>query len=448
VDCGTEHGIWVSAITDGTEVIEPLRDRLLGRYTIGEITNPKTGEIIASGNIMLGEEQVAQIIRAGIERVYVRSIFECKAKHGVCSHCYGSDLASGMTVNVGEAVGIIAAQSIGEPGTQLTMRTFHTGGVAGTDITQGLPRVEELFEARRPKHTAIISEIEGDVTITDVKRTRAITVTNADSGETSTYQSPYGVRILVSEGDHVTRGQPLTEGYMSPADITRINGLDAVYDYIIREIQRVYRSQSIAINDKHIEIIARQMTRKVKIEDPGDTFLLLGSLVDVNEFEEENEAVQRKIDAGDRTLRLAVSSPVLLGITKASLLTESFLSAASFQETTKVLTEAAIKGKVDHLRGLKENVIIGKLIPAGTGMERYRNIEIEKCETYEPNNNPFEAAAADMRATNLPAYDDERDAASRSFTDDLDNEHILDDEFDEMYGTNDDLDYDNGEEGE
>ena len=448
VDCGTQHGIWVSAITDGTEVIEPLRDRLLGRYTIGEIKNPKTGETIASGNTMLGEEQVALIVRAGIERVYVRSIFECRAKHGVCSHCYGSDLASGMTVNVGEAVGIIAAQSIGEPGTQLTMRTFHTGGVAGTDITQGLPRVEELFEARRPKHTAIISEIEGDVTIADVKRTRAITVTNADSSETATYQSPYGVRILVSEGDHVTRGQPLTEGYMSPSDITRINGLDAVYDYIIREIQRVYRSQSIAINDKHIEIIARQMTRKVKIEDPGDTFLLLGSLIDINEFEEENEAVQRRIDAGDRTLRLAVSTPVLLGITKASLLTESFLSAASFQETTKVLTEAAIKGKVDHLRGLKENVIIGKLIPAGTGMERYRNIEIEKCEPYEPNNNPFEAAASDMRATNLPAYDDERDATSRSFADDLDNEHILDEEFDEMYGTNDDLDYDDREETE
>ncbi len=443
IDCGTEHGIWVSAITEGTEVIEPLRDRLVGRYTVGDITHPQTGELIAANNTMLGEEQVAQIIKSGIERVLIRSVFECKTKHGICSHCYGSDLASGMTVNVGEAVGIIAAQSIGEPGTQLTMRTFHTGGVAGTDITQGLPRVEELFEARRPKHTAIISELEGDVTLSDVKRMRAITVTNADTGETATAQSPFGIRILVNEGDHVLRGQPLTEGYMSPADITRISGLDAVYDYIIREIQRVYRSQSIAINDKHIEIIARQMTRKVKIEDPGDTFLLLGSLIDVNEFEDENEAIQKRIDAGDRTLRLAVSSPVLLGITKASLLTESFLSAASFQETTKVLTEAAIKGKVDHLLGLKENVIIGKLIPAGTGMERYRNIQIDKCEPYEEGHNPFKIAAAKARAANLPVYDDEPSSANHSYSGDFDNEHVLDDEFDEMYGSGDDINYDN-----
>lgn len=448
IDCGTEHGIWVSAITDGTEVIEPLKDRLLGRYTVGEITNPKTGELIAQSNVMLTEDQVAQIIRAGIERVYIRSIFECKAKHGICSHCYGSDLASGMPVNVGEAVGIIAAQSIGEPGTQLTMRTFHTGGVAGTDITMGLPRVEELFEARRPKHTAIVSELDGDITIADVKRTRAITVTNPDSGETATYQSAYGIRILVNEGDHVKRGQPLTEGYMSPSDITRISGLDAVYDYIIREIQRVYRSQSIAINDKHIEIIARQMTRKVKVEDQGDTFLLLGSLIDINEFEEENEAVQKKIDAGDRTLRLAVSTPVLLGITKASLLTESFLSAASFQETTKVLTEAAIKGKVDHLRGLKENVIIGKLIPAGTGMERYRNIEIEKDNPYEQGNNPFANAVAGTRFSNLPSYEEERDTDKHLPVDDSDNEHILDDEFDEMYGADDDVDYNDSDDME
>ncbi len=444
VDCGTDRGIWVSAITDGSEVIEPLRDRLIGRYTAGQVVNPKTGQVIAEDNVMLSEEQVSQIIKAGIERVYIRSVFECKSKHGVCAHCYGSDLATGMPVNVGESVGIIAAQSIGEPGTQLTMRTFHTGGVAGTDITQGLPRVEELFEARRPKNTAIMSELDGVVSISDVKRTRAITVTNPETGETATYQSPYGVRILVSEGDTVTRGQPLTEGHLSPVDITRISGLEAIYDYIIREIQRVYRSQSIAINDKHIEIIVRQMTRKVKIEDPGDTYLLLGSLVDINEFEEENEAIQKRIDAGERTLRLAVCSPALQGITKASLLTESFLSAASFQETTKVLTEAAIKGKVDHLRGLKENVIIGKLIPAGTGMERYRNIQIERGEPYEPDNNPFVAAAAGMRMASLPSYEEEREAENRLLRVNYDDDHILDIDYDEMYDSDNDISYDDG----
>ena len=446
VDCGTDHGIWVSAITDGSEVIEPLRDRLLGRYTIGQVRHPETGEVLAEDNIMLTEEHVAVILKAGIDRVLIRSVFECKAKHGVCAHCYGADLATGNPVNVGESVGIIAAQSIGEPGTQLTMRTFHTGGVAGSDITQGLPRVEELFEARRPKSTAIISELDGVISISDVKRMRAITVTNPDTGETATYQSPYGVRILVNEGDTVTRGQPLTEGHLNPVDITRISGLDAVYDYIIREIQRVYRSQSIAINDKHIEIIARQMTRKVKIEDPGDTYLLLGSLVDVNEFEEENEAVQKRIDAGERTLRLAVASPALQGITKASLLTESFLSAASFQETTKVLTEAAIKGKVDHLRGLKENVIIGKLIPAGTGMERYRNVMVERGEFYEPGKNPFQNAYTEMRKMNLPVYDLDRDA-DKLMRDDFDNDHLMDIEFDDMYdddGDDDDISYDDG----
>ena len=439
-DCGTGHGIWVSAITDGSEVIEPLRDRILGRYTIEPVVDPNTGEVIAEGDIMLTEEHVAKILKAGIERVYIRSVFECKTKHGVCARCYGADLATGLPVNVGEAVGIIAAQSIGEPGTQLTMRTFHTGGVAGADITQGLPRVEELFEARRPKNMAIISELDGVVSISDVKRTRAITVTNPDTGEAATYQSPYGVRILVNEGDHVERGQPLTEGHLNPVDITRISGLDAVYDYIIREIQRVYRSQSIAINDKHIEIIARQMTRKVKIEDPGDTYLLLGSLVDINEFEEENEAIQKRIDAGERTLRLAVASPALQGITKASLLTESFLSAASFQETTKVLTEAAIKGKVDHLRGLKENVIIGKLIPAGTGMERYRNVEIERGEPYEQGQNPFVNAAAEMRKVNLPVYDAQRDSSGLMMHNDFDDDNLMDIEFDDTYDDGDDGD--------
>jgi DNA-directed RNA polymerase subunit beta' len=262
------------------------------------------------------------------------------------------------------------------------MRTFHTGGVAGSDITQGLPRVEELFEARRPKKTAVASEISGIVSLGEQKKMKAITVTN-DSGESATYTIPFGTRLNVTEGQFVSAGVPMTEGYMAPADILRISGLDAVYDYIIREVQRVYRMQSIGINDKHIEVIARQMTRKIRVDEPGDTDILTGSTVDVGDFNEENEKLQARIDAGERDLRLAVGSPVLLGITKASIQTNSFLSAASFQETTKVLTEAAIKGKVDHLLGLKENVLIGKLIPAGTGMERYRNVELEKVEPVE-----------------------------------------------------------------
>ena len=376
-NCGSTEGIWVSAIVDGKDTIEPFADRLLGRFPIGDIVHPETGEVIVPNDTMINEKQVKAIIDAGIEKAYVRTILRCKAKHGVCAHCYGADLASGKPVNVGESVGIIAAQSIGEPGTQLTMRTFHTGGVAGSDITNGLPRVEELFEARRPKKTATVSEVNGTVRIQDGKRARNIIITT-DEGEEKTYAIPYGIHILVGEGDIVGRGQALTEGNMSLADITKINGLDAVYDYIIREVQRVYRMQSVEINDKHIEVIARQMTRKVKIEDEGDTELLVGTVVDVNTFNAENEAIQARIDAGERDLRLAVCSPMLLGITKASLQTESFLSAASFQETTKVLTEAAIKGKVDNLMGLKENVLIGKLIPAGTGMERYRDVEIDK----------------------------------------------------------------------
>ncbi len=382
-NCGSTEGIWVSAIVDGKDTIEPFADRLLGRFPIGDIVHPETGEVIVPNDTMINEKQVKAIIAAGIEKAYVRTILRCKSKHGVCAHCYGADLASGKPVNVGESVGIIAAQSIGEPGTQLTMRTFHTGGVAGSDITNGLPRVEELFEARRPKKTATVSEVNGTVRIVDGKRARNIIITT-DEGEEKSYAIPYGIHILVAEGDIVGRGQALTEGNMSLADITKINGLDAVYDYIIREVQRVYRMQSVEINDKHIEVIARQMTRKVKIEDEGDTELLVGTVVDVNTFNAENEAIQARIDAGERDLRLAVASPMLLGITKASLQTESFLSAASFQETTKVLTEAAIKGKVDNLMGLKENVLIGKLIPAGTGMERYRDVEITKAEETAP----------------------------------------------------------------
>ena len=377
-DCGTRHGIWVSKIVDGNEVIEPLKDRLTGRFVIGDVIHPETGEVLAADNTMITDEQADAIVEAGIEKVLIRTILECKAKHGVCSHCYGADLASSNPVNVGEAVGIIAAQSIGEPGTQLTMRTFHTGGVAGADITQGLPRVEELFEARRPKKTAIVAEVGGVARITENKRIRTITVSAGGEVEDLAYQIPFGVRIVIEDGQVVTPGQPLTEGSICPTDILRINGLDAAYDYIIREVQKVYRLQSVEVNDKHIEVIARQMTRKTRVEDAGDTTLLAGSVVDLLELERENAAVQERIDAGEVELRLAIGSPVLLGITKAALLTDSFLSAASFQETTKVLTEAAIKGKVDNLLGLKENVIIGKLIPAGTGMECYRNIEVEK----------------------------------------------------------------------
>ena len=376
-DCGTRVGIWVSDVKDGNSVIEPLEDRLPGRYLIGDVVDKTTGEVIAHDGEFITPDTAKKIVASGAERVHVRSILKCKSKHGVCAHCYGSDMASGKTVSVGEAVGIIAAQSIGEPGTQLTMRTFHTGGIAGSDITQGLPRVEELFEARRPKKTATIAEVDGTVRIADAKKTRNVIVTTVE-GEETVYPIPFGTKILVSEGSYVSRGDAITEGNMSLADITRINGLDAVYDYIIREVQRVYRSQSIKINDKHIEVIARQMTRKVRIEDGGDTTLLTGSMADITEFVSENEEIERRIAAGERTLRPATATPVLLGITKAALQTDSFLSAASFQETTKVLTDAAIKGKVDNLLGLKENVIIGKLIPAGTGLACYRDVEVER----------------------------------------------------------------------
>ena len=373
-DCGDTHGEWVSDIMDGNELIEPLKDRLPGRYVIGDVVD-KDGNVIAKDGDMLTLKQVDQILAAGIDKVHIRSVLSCKLKHGICAHCYGSDLASGKTVSIGESVGIIAAQSIGETGTQLTMRTFHTGGIAGANITQGLPRVEELFEARRPKVTAVIAEITGICKITDVKNQKNITITAQDGQEVS-YSIPYGMHILVEDGDEAFKGMALTEGYMAPADILRISGLDAVYQYILREVQKVYRFQSIDINDKHIEVITRQMTRKCRVEDPGDTDMLTGTTMDIAEFDNENDLIRKRIDAGEITLRTATYSPMLLGITKASLMTESFLSAASFQETTKVLTEAAIKGKVDHLHGLKENVIIGKLIPAGTGMECYRNVEV------------------------------------------------------------------------
>jgi DNA-directed RNA polymerase subunit beta' len=408
-NCGTAEGIWVRDIIDGTDIIEKFEDRIFGRYTIDPVVHPATGEVLVEGDTLLLQPEVDKILKAGITELYVRSILKCKCRYGVCSHCYGNDLATGKKVNVGEAVGIVAAQSIGEPGTQLTMRTFHSGGIAGSDITQGLPRVEELFEARKPKKTAVVSEISGRVSIVDDKRTHNVIVTDLD-GEAVSYKIPYVTRIIVNEGDFVARGDALTEGNMSPEDITRIRGLDAVYEYITREIQRVYRLQSVNINDKHVEVIARQMTRKIRVDDIGDTDLLVGSLVDVTEFEIENEKIQKRIDAGELTLRLATGTPKLLGITKAALNTTSFLSAASFQETTKVLTDAAINGKVDNLLGLKENVIIGKLIPAGTGMERYRNIEVVPVEIPEASDE--EAEAGNASETVIVAAEETEEAIS------------------------------------
>jgi len=381
-DCGTTSGIDVTEIKEGGEVIESLASRIIGRVALDDIVHPETGEVLVRANEMITEETAEKIIEAGIQKVTIRSVLTCRTRHGACSLCYGRDLATGQLVNPGEAVGTIAAQSIGEPGTQLTMRTFHTGGVAGEDITHGLPRVEELFEARKPKGQATITEISGVVHITDGRGKREITVTAPD-GETASYSVPYGARLKVQDGETVEAGDELTEGSVNPHDILRIKGARGVQLYLLHEVQKVYRLQGVDINDKHIETVIRQMLRKVKVEDPGDTDLLPGGLVDMFEFEEANAAVT---SAGGRP---ATARPVLLGITKAALATDSFLSAASFQETTRVLTEAAIKGKRDRLLGLKENVIIGKLIPAGTGMSRYRNIRIiaeeaDEEETAEP----------------------------------------------------------------
>ncbi len=369
MDCGTRKGIVVSDIKDGTEVIESLEERITGRYAAETVVHPETGEVLIEVGKMIKENVASKIVKAGIKKVKIRSVLTCHSEYGVCGKCYGANLATGEDCNVGEAVGIIAAQSIGEPGTQLTMRTFHTGGVAGDDITQGLPRVEELFEARKPKGLAIISEIAGTVKISETKKKREVIITSED-GESRNYLIPYGSRIKVSDGDVVEAGDELTEGSVNPHDILKIKGVNGVQSYLLSEVQRVYRLQGVDINDKHIEVIVKQMLRKVKVEDAGDTNLLPGSLVDIFDFDEENA---KAIAEGKRP---AEAKRTLLGITKASLATESFLSAASFQETTRVLTEAAIKGKVDPLVGLKENVIIGKLIPAGTGMSRYKDINI------------------------------------------------------------------------
>ncbi len=376
-NCGTEKGIWVGAVYDKNgDVIDTFGNRIRGRYPVWDVLHPETGELIHSKNVMMMPDDAKKFEAAGIHKIYIRTILGCRARVGVCARCYGMNLATSKEVDLGEAVGIIAAQSIGEPGTQLTMRTFHSGGVAGDDITQGLPRVEELFEARRPKKMAQISEITGMVSIDDTHRTalRNITVT-ADDGEVKTYQVPYSVGLKVSNGKVVEKGQPITDGALYPQDVLRISGVEAVQDYLVQSVQAVYRQQGVEINDKHIEVIIRQMMRKVRVEDPGDTGLLIGSAVDTFEFEDANAAIQARIDAGETELRKAESSSMLLGITKAALATDSFLSAASFQETTKVLTDAAIKGKVDHLVGLKENVLIGKLIPAGSGLLAYRDYQ-------------------------------------------------------------------------
>ena len=372
-DCGTKETTEIFAIKDGNEAIEDLYDRIVGRYTRDAILHPETGEVLVEADTMIQEDDAEAIINAGIEKVNIRTVLNCKTHHGVCSKCYGRNLATGKEVNIGEAVGIIAAQSIGEPGTQLTMRTFHTGGVAGGDITQGLPRVEELFEARKPKGLAVITEITGRVEIDETGKRKEISIV-PENGETEVYAIPYGSRIRVKHGQMVEAGDPLTQGSINPHDIVRVKGIGGVQDYIVKEVQRVYRMQGVDVNDKHIEVIVRQMLSKVKVEDPGDTELIPGGYEDVLTFDKCNE------EAIAQGLKPAVAKRVLLGITKASLATESFLSAASFQETTRVLTEAAIKGKEDHLIGLKENVIIGKLIPAGTGMKRYKNIAVEKIQ--------------------------------------------------------------------
>ena len=368
-DCGTKEGIIIYDIKDGNQIIEKMQERLIGRYAVNDVIDPNTKELIVDNDTMITEAIADKIIAAGIEKLEVRSVLGCHSKHGVCQKCYGMGLARRDLVSIGESVGIIAAQSIGEPGTQLTMRTIHSGGVAGVaDITQGLPRVEELFEARKPKGLAIISEIAGVVKIKETKKKKEVVVTGKDDART--YTIPFGSKMKVHDGDMVEVAQPLIEGSINPAEILAIKGPEGVYEYLISEVQKVYRNQGVDINDKHIEVIGRQMLKKVRIDDNGDTDMFPGSLIDMYEFADKNA---QAIAEGKRP---ATGKRVLLGITKASLATESFLSAASFQETTRVLTEAAVKGKVDDLVGLKENVIIGKLIPAGTGMKKYQDIKI------------------------------------------------------------------------
>ncbi|WVE37034.1 DNA-directed RNA polymerase subunit beta', partial [Priestia megaterium] len=376
-DCGTDRGILAVAIKEGTEEIEKLDERLIGRYARKTLLHPGTNEVLVKENELITEDLAETIVDAGVEEVWIRSAFTCNTRHGVCKKCYGRNLATGSEVEVGEAVGIIAAQSIGEPGTQLTMRTFHTGGVAGDDITQGLPRIQEIFEARNPKGQAVISEIEGTIAGISEGRDRQHEITVQGEIETRSYTAPYSARLKVIEGQRIARGQELTEGSIDPKELLKVKDITAVQEYLLREVQKVYRMQGVEIGDKHVEVMVRQMLRKVRVMDSGDTDVLPGSLLDIHQFTDANEKVLLE---GNRP---ATGRPVLLGITKASLETDSFLSAASFQETTRVLTDAAIKGKRDELLGLKENVIIGKLVPAGTGMTRYRNAEPIKNQAEE-----------------------------------------------------------------
>ena len=379
-DCGAKIGIWVEDIMEGNSCIEPLAERLVGRYPVDDVIHPESGEVLQRKEDMMTEQDADRIVAAGIKKVQIRTVLQCRARKGVCAHCYGSNLAFNAECAMGEAVGVIAAQSIGEPGTQLTMRTFHSGGIAGSDITQGLPRVEELFEARKPKKVATLAEIGGVVTIEESKRTtvRTVNVVNQQTGETKSYQLASSSGIRVHDGDVIPQGFQLNEGALNPHDILRILNPRAVEDYLLKEVQKVYRQQGVDLNDKHIEVIVRQMMRKIKVEDAGDTDLLPGAMLTILELEDANEKVQERMDAGETGLTFATASPVLMGITKAALATESFLSAASFQETTRVLTDAAIKGKIDPLTGLKENVLIGKLIPAGSGLKEYRNGHYEE----------------------------------------------------------------------
>ena len=389
-DCGTTDGVWASAVYDRGQMVESFGTAIHGRFPAVPVTDPKTGELLFDTDHMLMPEDAEVLEAHDIHKVFIRSVLTCEARQGVCAKCYGINLAVGRPVNMGEAVGVIAAQSIGEPGTQLTMRTFHTGGVAGDDITQGLPRVEELFEARKPKKMATLAEISGTVTIEEAKKgiMYTITITNEAEGATAVYTVPHSAGILVHNGDHVDRGQELTSGALNPHEVLRIRGIDddefgrqGVRSYITNEVQKVYRQQGVDINDKHIEVIVRQMMRKVKVEEAGSTDLLSGATIDISVFKDANREIQRRIDAGEEGLTFATCTQLLMGITKASLATDSWMSAASFQETTKVLTDAAIKGKIDRLAGLKENVIIGKLIPAGTGLNVYRDFEEETDET-------------------------------------------------------------------
>ncbi len=380
-DCGTKEGLEIFDIraieSDPKSVIEPLGERLVGRYLLDDFCD-ENGNVLVSKDVMMGENEAEIIVNSGVSSVKIRSVLSCRAKHGACRKCYGSNLANRQPVTVGEAVGIIAAQSIGEPGTQLTMRTFHTGGVANAeDITQGLPRVEELFEARKPKSLAIISEIDGEVRFEEIKNARHAVIFNKETGEERSYLIPFGFRVKVMEGDYIKKGSTITDGAVNPHDILDILGADAVMNYLISEVQKTYRLQGVEINDKHIEVIVRQMMRKVKVDDAGDTSFMSGQIYDKNDVLYENEQIKKRIAAGEEGLREAEFTQQLLGITKAALATDSFMSAASFQETTRVLTDAAIKGKVDSLVGLKENVIIGKLIPAGTGMQRYAGVTLE-----------------------------------------------------------------------